>query len=97
MAVHAHQAPLTSAVIANEFAAVRVRVVRCEIEVRGVAARQSWAIDAALGWLSRDPALFSAFSSVTVGLADVERALLALGGEAGGPRPVHAVVRPNGG
>jgi hypothetical protein len=34
---------------------------------------------------------------VTVGLADVERALLALGGEAGGPRPVHAVVRPNGG
>jgi len=72
-------------------------LVRREIEVRGVAARQSWAIDAALAWLSRDPALFGAFSSVTVGLADVERALLALGGEAGGPRPVHAVVRPNGG
>ncbi|HEY1667050.1 MAG TPA: zinc-binding dehydrogenase [Trebonia sp.] len=72
-------------------------LVRREIEVRGVAARQSWAIDAALAWLSRDPALFGAFSSVTVGLADVERALLALGGEAGGLRPVHAVVRPNGG
>jgi hypothetical protein len=62
MAVPADQIPLTSAVIANEFAAVRVRVVRCEIEVRGVAARQSWAIDAALGWLSRDPARCSARS-----------------------------------
>jgi threonine dehydrogenase-like Zn-dependent dehydrogenase len=72
-------------------------LVRREIEVRGVAARQSWAIDAALGWLSRDPALFSAFSSVTMGLADVERALLVLGGEAGGLRPVHAVVTPHSG
>jgi hypothetical protein len=62
-----------------------------------VAARESWAIDAALSWLAQDPALFSAFSSVTVGLADVERALLTLGGETGGLRPVHAVVEPNGG
>jgi threonine dehydrogenase-like Zn-dependent dehydrogenase len=72
-------------------------LVRREIEVRGVAARESWAIDAALRWIAQDPALFSAFSSVTVGLADVERALLTLGGEAGGPRPVHAVVQPHGG
>jgi threonine dehydrogenase-like Zn-dependent dehydrogenase len=69
-------------------------LVRREIEVRGVAARESWAIDAALSWLAADPALFSAFSSVTVGLSDVEQALLALGGEAGGVRPVHAVVLP---
>jgi alcohol dehydrogenase len=72
-------------------------LVRREIEVRGVAARESWAIDAALGWMAQDPALFGAFSSVTVGLADVERALRTLGGEAGGLRPVHAVVEPNGG
>jgi threonine dehydrogenase-like Zn-dependent dehydrogenase len=69
-------------------------LVRREIEIRGVAARESWAIDAALAWLAQDPALFGAFSSVTVGLAGVEQALLALGGEAGGPRPVHAVVQP---
>jgi threonine dehydrogenase-like Zn-dependent dehydrogenase len=69
-------------------------LVRREIEVRGVAARESWAIDAALAWLAQDPALFGAFSSVTVGLAEVEQALLALGGESGGPRPVHAVVQP---
>jgi threonine dehydrogenase-like Zn-dependent dehydrogenase len=72
-------------------------LVRREIRVRGVAARESWAIDAALSWLAQDPALFSAFSSVTVGLADVEHALLTLGGETGGLRPVHAVVEPNGG
>jgi alcohol dehydrogenase len=70
-------------------------LVRREIEVRGVAARESWAIDAALSWLAQDPALFSAFSSVTVGLAEVEQALLVLGGEAAGLRPVHAVVEPN--
>ena len=70
-------------------------LVRREIEVRGVAARESWAIDAALSWLAADPALFGAFSSVTVGLGDVEQALLALGGEAGGVRPVHAVVLPH--
>ena len=70
-------------------------LVRREIEVRGVAARESWAIDAALSWLAADPALFGAFSSVTVGLGDVEQALLALGGEADGVRPVHAVVLPH--
>ena len=69
-------------------------LVRRELEVRGVAARESWAIDAALSWMAQDPALFGAFSSVTVGLPDVEQALLALGGEAGGLRPVHAVVQP---
>jgi alcohol dehydrogenase len=69
-------------------------LVRRELEVRGVAARGSWAIDAALSWMATDPALFGAFSSVTVGLADVEQALLALGGEVGGFRPVHAVVHP---
>jgi alcohol dehydrogenase len=69
-------------------------LVRRELTVRGVAARESWAIDAALGWMAQDPALFSAFSSVTVGLAQVEEALLTLGGEASGLRPVHAVVEP---
>jgi len=69
-------------------------LVRRELTVRGVAARASWAIDAALSWLASDPALFGAFSSVTVGLGDVEQAILALGGEAGGLRPVHAVVEP---
>jgi threonine dehydrogenase-like Zn-dependent dehydrogenase len=69
-------------------------LVRREIQVRGVAARESWAIDAALSWIEADPALFGGFSSVTVGLADVEQALLALGGEGSGLRPVHAVVEP---
>jgi hypothetical protein len=59
-----------------------------------VAARESWAVDAALSWMAQDPALFGAFSSVTSALTDVEQALLALGGEAGGLRPVHAVVAP---
>lgn len=68
-------------------------LVRREISVRGVAARESWAIDSALAWLDREPARFAAFSSVTVGLDEVERALLALGGEQDGERPVHAVVR----
>jgi alcohol dehydrogenase len=72
-------------------------LVRREIEIRGVAARESWAIDSALAWIAGDPELFAAFSSVTVGLRDVEHALLALGGEAGGERPVHAVVLPSGG
>jgi alcohol dehydrogenase len=72
-------------------------LVRREIEIRGVAARESWAIDAALTWMAQDPALFGAFSSVTVGLAEVERALLVLGGEAGDSRPVHAVVQPDTG
>jgi alcohol dehydrogenase len=71
-------------------------LVRREIRIHGVAARESWAIDSALAWIAEDPALFGAFSSVTVGLPDVEQALLALGGEAGGDRPVHAVVRPGG-
>src|SRR6202020_283277 len=68
-------------------------LVRREITVRGVAARESWAVDGALSWMASDPALFSAFSSVTVGLGDVEQALLALGGEAGGLRPVPAPRR----
>jgi threonine dehydrogenase-like Zn-dependent dehydrogenase len=72
-------------------------LVRREIGVRGVAARESWAIDAALSWLAQDPALFGAFSTVTSGLTDVEQAILALGGEAGGVRPVHAVVEPHRG
>jgi alcohol dehydrogenase len=72
-------------------------LVRREIEVRGVAARESWAIDSAMAWIAEDPELFAAFSSVTVGLRDVEHALLALGGEAEGERPVHAVVLPSGG
>jgi threonine dehydrogenase-like Zn-dependent dehydrogenase len=72
-------------------------LVRREIEIRGVAARESWAIDSALAWIAEDPGLFAAFSSVTVGLPGVEYALLALGGEAGGERPVHAVVLPNEG
>lgn len=69
-------------------------VVRRELQVLGVAARESWAIDSALAWMAEDPGVITAFSSVTVGLGDVEQALLALGGEAGGERPVHAVVRP---
>jgi alcohol dehydrogenase len=70
-------------------------LVRREIEIRGVAARESWAVDTALTWIAADPAYFGAFSSVTVGLPDVERGLLAIGGETDGERPVHAVVRPD--
>ncbi|MCW2528460.1 MAG: Threonine dehydrogenase and related Zn-dependent dehydrogenase [Pseudonocardiales bacterium] len=70
-------------------------VARRELTIRGVAARESWAIDSALSWLAEDGDRFDAFSSVTVGLGRVEDALLALGGERPGERPVHAVVRPN--
>jgi alcohol dehydrogenase len=70
-------------------------LVRRELTVRGVAARESWAIDSALGWLADDPAAFAGFGSRVVGLAHAEQALLALGGELPGERPVHAVVIPN--
>jgi hypothetical protein len=59
-----------------------------------VAARESRAIDAALDWLATDPQRFDAFGGLTVGLGGVEDALLALGGEGDGERPLHAVVVP---
>jgi alcohol dehydrogenase len=67
---------------------------RREITVRGVAARESWAIDAALAWLRAEPQAFEPFGSHPVGLGGVTDALLALGGEGGGERPLHAVVDP---
>ncbi|HVW41699.1 MAG TPA: zinc-binding dehydrogenase [Amycolatopsis sp.] len=67
-------------------------LVRREITVRGVAARESWAIDAALRWLDEEPGAFTPLGSLVVRLDQVEQALLALGGEAAGPRPVHAVI-----
>jgi len=65
-----------------------------EITVRGVAARESWAIDAALAWLATAPETFEPFGSLTVGLDGAAAALLALGGERGSERPLHAVVDP---
>jgi alcohol dehydrogenase len=67
---------------------------RREITVRGVAARESWAVDAALEWLHAQPQTFDPFGSLKVGLDSVTRALLALGGELAGDRPLHAVVDP---
>jgi len=69
---------------------------RRELIVRGVAARESRAIDAALAWLASEPGRFEPFGGLTVGLDGVEGALLALGGEANGDRPLHAVVVPRG-
>lgn len=67
---------------------------RREITVRGVAARESWAIDAALAWLATAPETFEPFESLTVGLDGAAGALLALGGERGSRRPLHMVVDP---
>jgi threonine dehydrogenase-like Zn-dependent dehydrogenase len=67
---------------------------RRELVVRGVAARESRAVDAALAWLAAEPERFRAFGGLTVGLDGVEDALLALGGEGAGNRPLHAVVVP---
>ena len=67
-------------------------LIRREVTVRGVAARESWAIDSALSWLDSEPERFAAFDSMVVELAEVESALLAIGGRAPGERPVHAVV-----
>jgi len=69
---------------------------RKEITVRGVAARESRAIDAALQWLATEPKTFAPFGGYTVDLDHVEEALLALGGKGPGERPLHAVVVPNG-
>jgi len=69
-------------------------ILRRELTVRGVAARESWAIDVALRWLAQSPETFAPFGGMTVGLSDVETALLALGGEYGASRPLHAVVVP---
>ncbi|MCU1346546.1 MAG: Threonine dehydrogenase and related Zn-dependent dehydrogenase [Acidimicrobiia bacterium] len=67
---------------------------RKEITVRGVAARESAAIDAALQWLAAEPEAFAPFGGYTVDLDHVEDALLALGGKGPGERPLHAVVIP---
>jgi threonine dehydrogenase-like Zn-dependent dehydrogenase len=69
---------------------------RKEITVRGVAARESRAIDAALRWLAAEPHTFAPFGGYTVDLDHVEDALLALGGKGPGERPLHAVVVPGG-
>ena len=69
---------------------------RRELVVRGVAARESRAIDAAVAWLAAEPERFKPFGGLTVGLDGVEGALLALGGESDGDRPLHAVVVPRG-
>jgi threonine dehydrogenase-like Zn-dependent dehydrogenase len=71
-------------------------VFRRELTVRGVAARESSAIDAALAWLAAEPETFAPFGGLTIGLDQVEHALLALGGESGAERPLHAVVVPDG-
>jgi hypothetical protein len=44
--------------------------------------------------LATEPERFKPFGGLTVGLDDVEEALLALGGEGNGERPLHAVVVP---
>jgi threonine dehydrogenase-like Zn-dependent dehydrogenase len=69
-------------------------LVRRELSVRGVAARESWAIDSALHWLTEDPDAFAGFGSRVVGLDDVEQTLLGVGGQLPGERTVHAVVLP---
>lgn len=70
------------------------RLHRRELTVRGVAARESRAIDAALAWLATEPERFAPFGGMTVGLDGVEDAMLALGGERGDERPLHAVIVP---
>lgn len=70
------------------------RLYQREITIRGVAARESWAVDAALAWLAANPQTFEPFESMTVGLGGASGALLALGGERGAQRPLHAVVDP---
>jgi threonine dehydrogenase-like Zn-dependent dehydrogenase len=70
------------------------RLHQREITIKGVAARESWAIDSALAWLAAEPSTFEPFGSLRVGLDGVTDALLALGGEAGPDRPLHAVVAP---
>lgn len=67
-------------------------VLRREIQLLGVAARESRAIDAALAWLAQDPLIAEHFGGLSFGLSDIEAALLTLGGEGDGPRPSHAVV-----
>jgi alcohol dehydrogenase len=67
---------------------------RREVTVRGVSARESWAIDAALSWLATEPGAFAPFGSMKVDLDGVDQALIALGGEAEGDRPLHAWVGP---
>jgi threonine dehydrogenase-like Zn-dependent dehydrogenase len=67
-------------------------VLRREIQLLGVAARESRAIDAALAWLAQDPSIAAHFGGLSFELGDIEAALLTLGGEGDGPRPSHAVV-----
>lgn len=67
---------------------------RRELTVRGVAARESRAIDAALAWVATEPERFDPFGGLVVDLDGVEEALLALGGEAGTEHPLHAVAVP---
>jgi alcohol dehydrogenase len=70
---------------------------RREITIRGVAARESWAIDLALEWLATDPEAFEAFGGNVGDFSSVEQMLLAIGGESDGDRPLHPVVVPRKG
>jgi threonine dehydrogenase-like Zn-dependent dehydrogenase len=65
-----------------------------ELVIRGVSARESWAIPEALRWLAADPELFRPIFSVEVSLDDLEDGLRALGGEGSAERPLHAIVVP---
>lgn len=71
-------------------------LLRREVSVLGVAARESRAIDAALAWLAQDPSLAHHFGGRTFALDEIDAALRALGGEGTGPRPSHAVVQIQG-
>jgi hypothetical protein len=67
-------------------------LVRRELTVRGVAARESWAIDSALTWLAQDPGSVAAIDSRVFPLEQAEQAIQAIGGVLDGDRATHAVV-----
>lgn len=69
-------------------------VAQKELTIRGVWARPSWAITAALGWLAADPRL-ARLCERTYDLADLEDAFRDAAGHGPSPAPLHTAITVN--
>jgi threonine dehydrogenase-like Zn-dependent dehydrogenase len=69
-------------------------VVLREIQLIGVLGVSSWANREAIRLVAANRFPFSAMHTATIGLEDVEQAILAIGGETTGERPLHITVVP---
>jgi threonine dehydrogenase-like Zn-dependent dehydrogenase len=70
-------------------------VVLREVQLVGVLGVSSWAFREAIRLVASNRFPFSAMHTATIGLEDVTQAILAIGGETTGERPLHITVTPH--